>query len=776
MHLRRNPRSRRGMYAALFGILLIPMMALVALSIDVGIMFNARTEAQDVADASALVGARSINTTARDTAVVSNVSKMFATSVPDAHRIKIINKQLSMANNVTMKIGTYRYVTASVPTPEFRGFTTLANGQMPTLVQATVRYKGDTFFGKVFSASTYDVSTVATAIHRPRDISIVMDLSGSMRFGSNVGASNVTPNEGVISGPLTSDSRVPQFGHYTTTSPSSSRRFHATSPYTRTNGEVYGVANFTFESDNGAAIIDDFVRAPIVTPPATEPTGATTSAFGSGLAIPGDGKANSGDTPLRRNFNATGQNYSSSLHEILYNVTNSSATTTQEIRRATRLSGPDSDSRATQWESAGYEMQAVGGTPGSFKGFTEGPGHWGKTFWIWPPDPRSTFDWRRKFFTYPGATNPIDYNNRLYNSSNGQWRGVSSSSYEINYQAILDWIRQSPNPFPNYLRCDRIVYYTNLAGVSMSGITYSSRPTNNDQRFWKEYIDFVIAARGHSATGNDWDGNRPNGDATEGASTEHMGSGADFPFGSTADGTFIRPQPTSGNNGGHPPTYMDYRDNPFRPQTHFWFGGYTMLDFVQRRFGYPGSSHEAQNWQLKVGVRSAIRSIQENYPNDNVALMFFSGEANYRSPQVSMGQDFDRLVDALFHPKNTLASKSTIFGYSSENFSNGNVPRALGSTCPAMGFLLAFNQFSANPNLITGVSGLPANSGGSGRRGAQKTCIFLTDGAPNSRAAGTFVSASNGQSYYHTFSGANGLNIGEAAATDPAVALVTQTC
>ncbi|MGL4463131.1 MAG: hypothetical protein ACRC1K_13365, partial [Planctomycetia bacterium] len=72
--------------------------------------------------------------------------------------------------------------------------------------------------------------------------------------------------------------------------------------------------------------------------------------------------------------------------------------------------------------------------------------------------------------------------------------------------------------------------------------------------------------------------------------------------------------------------------------------------------------------------------------------------------------------------------------------------------------------------------GLPANSGGLGRRGSQKTCIFMTDGVPNARADGSFVSSSNGQSYYHSFSGADGLGNGNAAAIDPAVALVTQIC
>ena len=62
------------------------------------------------------------------------------------------------------------------------------------------------------------------------------------------------------------------------------------------------------------------------------------------------------------------------------------------------------------FERKGYEAYVS-----SFKGYSEGPGYWGKTFFIWPPDPRgpSAFldpnnsanwanngakDWRQRFF------------------------------------------------------------------------------------------------------------------------------------------------------------------------------------------------------------------------------------------------------------------------------------------------------------------------------------------------------------------------------------------
>ncbi|MGL4464232.1 MAG: TadE/TadG family type IV pilus assembly protein, partial [Planctomycetia bacterium] len=125
MRLRGVHGSRRGILAPLFAVLLIPMMGLLALSIDVGMMMNARTECQDVADMCALVGSRSINSDSRETKVVETVGKMFAAAVPEMHRVKVLSKPLTVADNITMEVGTYRYVTSGVPRPEFRGFTTL---------------------------------------------------------------------------------------------------------------------------------------------------------------------------------------------------------------------------------------------------------------------------------------------------------------------------------------------------------------------------------------------------------------------------------------------------------------------------------------------------------------------------------------------------------------------------------------------------------------------------------------------------------------------------
>src|SRR5262249_55152432 len=76
----------------------------------------------------------------------------------------------------------------------------------------------------------------------------------------------------------------------------------------------------------------------------------------------------------------------------------------------------------------------------SYAGYTIGPGYWGKTFFIWPPDPSkdssgNTRDWRGKFFlntggSYPSFGGAVTDNTKLYDSS-GNFQDPSGN-YVIN--------------------------------------------------------------------------------------------------------------------------------------------------------------------------------------------------------------------------------------------------------------------------------------------------------------------------------------------------------
>ena len=97
-------------------------------------------------------------------------------------------------------------------------------------------------------------------------------------------------------------------------------------------------------------------------------------------------------------------------------------------------------------------------------------------------------DWRLRFFG-------TDDNTKLFNSSN-TLDLPGSSTFTINYNEILRWIAQGPNPFPQQLRAGRVKYYGSIpTAITGTWPNYG----NTDQRFWVEFIDYVLGFRQTSA-------------------------------------------------------------------------------------------------------------------------------------------------------------------------------------------------------------------------------------------------------------------------------------
>ena len=58
-------------------------------------------------------------------------------------------------------------------------------------------------------------------------------------------------------------------------------------------------------------------------------------------------------------------------------------------------------------------------------------------------------DWRKLYFQYPSSATPMDDNSQAVETSTGNWQAPSSTTYTINYTAILNFIKNvGPNPFP----------------------------------------------------------------------------------------------------------------------------------------------------------------------------------------------------------------------------------------------------------------------------------------------------------------------------------------
>src|SRR5262249_43557665 len=81
-----------------------------------------------------------------------------------------------------------------------------------------------------------------------------------------------------------------------------------------------------------------------------------------------------------------------------------------------------------------------------------------------------------------------------------------SYSYRINYAAIFEWLNnQDPKPFPTTLQAGRIRYCTALPDPSDTALNnrFWTTPTltNPNERFWRDYIDFVLGVRVNGSSG-----------------------------------------------------------------------------------------------------------------------------------------------------------------------------------------------------------------------------------------------------------------------------------
>jgi Flp pilus assembly protein TadG len=725
--------------------MVIALFGFVALAVDLGTLAIARTQCQNAADAAATAGARALT---GDPTTNNNADGAVLTAYNTAEYNTILGSAIT-DSQLTVSIGTYSYnaTTQSFPTPPFTGLVTVPkSGGAPTnntdnwsLVQATLTYQGNYFFGKVFGLTGYSTGATATAAHRPMDVAIILDFSGSMRFGCLLGAPAFDTRDltGASNannpGSNNPDPVYPTFGAYSATSTAALQ--YTTSPTWIWN-YAYGASNVSSTTSDGRApIVKDFFQD-------TSGTLAFSSAGADGTY--NYAATNPGDKCLFHNGSTT--DFAMEVEDIVGGTA---------ISHQWEGSTSPSDSSGTG--VGGYEWKN-----GAWNGYRQGPNYWGKTFFTWPPDPNPARDWRQVFLnnttkavSVGGSNKTLADNTKLWDSS-GNWKSPQSGGYSINYSAILNWIKNvGPNPFPSQLRSGRIVYYTSIPSTID---TSSLPPTDLNQRFWKDYIDFVLGLVQQDST---------NWEVTTGYDNNYYGKvkgltgyGGDFTWGTVQ----ISVPPSDGR-------YMDYLDNPKRPRLHFWFGPMTMVDFlgcynlwydtnpVCGRFNWwPGTCHESPMYACKLGIRGALNDINNNHPNHRVTLIYFSvpqdsaGAHGLRFNRVRapLGKNYQRMQDTLWYPISTIDNPgTTINPYDYTN--NMEVPRAMGGTCFSMPLMLAYNQFSGNTSLQTfNPSPAPTgDAGGLGRRGAQKMIILETDGLPNTTATANFTNSGAYNSYYN---------------------------
>lgn len=742
MLLQRHTRGRRrAAILPLVAVALIALFAMVALAIDIGLVTLARTQCQNAADIAAMAAVRQLN---GDVSNNNNYAAVDPTARAAAAANMVLGKNVDPAN-VTIQVGYYAYdATQQRFSPNFSGSKPATENW--SAVQVNVSANDSTYFAKVFGSNAFSADATATAVHRPRDIAIVLDYSSSMQYSCQT----AYPPSGNYAGSLNPDPAFPKFGHWSTLSSVMQR----TTMYVDSGGETHSANNMTIDTPNGPALVNDFLmrdsgnnlvnafnRASTTYDPMTAATPAPADwdvQSDATVAYVGD------KWPcLNKTFTGT---YAKTVQEFLFG---NNTTQPNTVAKST-ATGPGGTQFDPVLPAAPLPTEGYGP---NFKGYSMGPGYYGKTFYMWPPDPRYhatlpslQLDWRKKFFYKKGTTTPVDDNSVLWDSVGNWLQAGQTGSYDINYTAIVQWLTSGPQVLPPNLRAGRVLYYSSIP------TTIPATGGTPDQMFWRSYINYVIGA----------------GSAT---SQQQTGYGRE----SSGWGT-VRITPKASLTNANPP-YMHPNDNPIRPRLQFWFGPLSMLAFIApsndgaySRNWRPGSCHECHCWQLKAGIQSALSDIRKNHPNDWAALIYFSNIATYATPRVPMGRSYDTMRNALFFPfslLNNLGDQNAEIRPYDSNFSStvsGDVPNAAGTTTPAMAFMNAYSQFSSA-------------SGFNGRRGAAKVLIFETDGVPNTTASGTLNTGGGAyNSYYTNIAPGSFLGNNNATVTSGAISIIDQIC
>jgi hypothetical protein len=509
--------SRRGAVLPLVVICMFALIGMMALAIDIGMIAVSRSQCQNAADSGAMAGARTINgddannynysAVPGQAITATSFNKVLGKAVDtDPAAITTVNSYTYKSKNVTIEAGayTYFYDDSNASNEGFKVLIPRADTTEPySAVRCTVNNTNNYSFGRIFGLSTFNTSAQAVAVHRPRDVVIIMDLSGSMRFQSLPG----TPYYGARTTSMNPDTAYPQFGHYADTAGAA---LFGNSSIAVGTGEYYDPANISVSTNSGPPIIEDFYANAVGVAPSASNRAFTRSANGYATA-PG------GDNFLKTSLN-TGATYAHTAKEF----NNNSSTT------------------IPKFEINGY------GNYATFNGYTEGPGYWGKTFFVWPPSPGfvtranwsaptsltdTTYkwyswnnsyprDWRQRYFVAVDTTNGnrpgvILHNTILFDSAgNLMTPGTTTTvtenglpviyTFRINYAAILYWLQQSPVHFPSTMQAGRIRYYTAIPSGTDNTLNnrwWTTAPDSlpNNEKFWKEYIDLVL---GYYAFGN----------------------------------------------------------------------------------------------------------------------------------------------------------------------------------------------------------------------------------------------------------------------------------
>jgi Flp pilus assembly protein TadG len=182
----RSKRPRHGNIIVFSAILMVAMMAMLALSVDVGYIYTMQAQLQRSVDSAALAGVQDLVNgvdqaqAAATEYLVRNPVGSSMTFIDESQLASNLSSfQTQHANDFQMQYGNWN--------PTTRSFTETSVN--PSSMTVSMTYPNmPFFFGKVLGKDTFSITASSTAMFQPRDIVVVLDYSASMNDDSTFDA------------------------------------------------------------------------------------------------------------------------------------------------------------------------------------------------------------------------------------------------------------------------------------------------------------------------------------------------------------------------------------------------------------------------------------------------------------------------------------------------------------------------------------------------------------------------------------------------------------
>lgn len=173
-HFYRRPSERRGAMLVLIAVMLFAFLMTVAFSIDIAQMHLARTELRTASDAAANAAATTLANTQDRGAAIARGQEIAAANRVSGEPLLLSTSDFDFGRSERQSSGKFQFTAGSAPfngvRVDGRRTTDSRSGAVPL------------FFGNVTGTHVFEPQLSATATFVERDITLVIDRSGSM-FG-----------------------------------------------------------------------------------------------------------------------------------------------------------------------------------------------------------------------------------------------------------------------------------------------------------------------------------------------------------------------------------------------------------------------------------------------------------------------------------------------------------------------------------------------------------------------------------------------------------------